>query len=242
VKSATGEMSFLDHLEELRWRIVKMAIAVIVTSIPCGIFWKQLFDIVMVYPLSLADPKPHLIFTTPVEAVIVSFKIAVGGGVILSTPVLFYQIWRFVAPGLYLKEKKIILPTVFLSSISFIAGILFCYFTLPLVLKFLTNYASFRLDPFFKVNDYFGFLLKLSLAFGAVFELPVVSFILARMGLIDVSFLLKHWRITIVIIAVIAAVLSPPDAFSMSLLAAPLLLLYAISILIVRFAGRKKPS
>jgi sec-independent protein translocase protein TatC len=239
VKSAAGEMSFLDHLEELRWRLVKIAIAVILTSIPCGIFWKRLFDIVMVYPLNMANPKPHLIFTTPVEAVIVSFKIAVGGGVILSAPVIFYQIWRFVAPGLYAKEKKIVLPTVFLASISFVAGILFCYFTLPLVLKFLTNYAAYRLDPFFKINDYFGFLFKLSLAFGAVFELPVVSFILARLGIINVSFLLKHWRIAIVSIAVIAAILSPPDAFSMMVLAIPLLLLYTVSILVVRLAGRK---
>jgi sec-independent protein translocase protein TatC len=239
VKSAAGEMSFLDHLEELRWRLVKMGIAVILTSIPCGIFWKRLFDIVMVYPLNLADPKPHLIFTTPVEAVVVSFKIAIGGGVILATPVIFYQIWRFVAPGLYTKERKVVLPMVFLSSISFIIGILFCYFTLPLVLKFLTNYAAYRLDPFFKVNDYFGFLFNFSLAFGAVFELPVVSFILARMGIINASFLLKHWRITIVIIAVVAAVLSPPDAFSMMVVAVPLLLLYVVSILVVRLAGRK---
>jgi sec-independent protein translocase protein TatC len=239
VKSAAGEMSFLDHLEELRWRLVKMGIAVIITSIPCGIFWKRLFDIVMVYPLNLANPKPHLIFTTPVEAVVVSFKIAIGGGVILATPVIFYQIWRFVAPGLYVKERKVILPMVFISSISFIAGILFCYFTLPLVLKFLTNYAAYRLDPFFKVNDYFGFLFNFSLAFGAVFELPVVSFILARMGIINTSFLLKHWRITIVIIAVAAAVLSPPDAFSMTVVAVPLLLLYAVSIVVVRLAGRK---
>jgi sec-independent protein translocase protein TatC len=240
VKSATGEMSFLDHLEELRWRLVKMAVAVIITAIPCGIFWKRLFDIVMIYPLSLANPKPHLIFTSPVEAVIISFKIALGGGVILSTPVIFYQMWRFVAPGLYIKEKKIILPTVFISSLSFIAGILFCYFMLPLVLKFLTNYAAYRLDPFFKVNDYFGFLLKLSLAFGVVFELPVISFILARLGTINVSFLLKHWRITVVIVAVIAAVLSPPDAFSMGVVGLPLLLLYGISIFVVWLAGRKK--
>jgi sec-independent protein translocase protein TatC len=239
VKTAAGEMSFLDHLEELRWRLVKIAIAVILTSIPCGIFWKRLFDIVMVYPLSMANPKPHLIFTTPVEAVLVSFKIAIGGGVILAAPILFYQIWRFVAPGLYIKERKIVLPMVFISSILFIVGILFCYFMLPLMLKFLTNYAAYRLDPFFKINDYFGFLFKLSLAFGVVFELPVVCFILARMGIINVSFLLKHWRITIVIIAVIAAILSPPDAFSMMVLAVPLLLLYGISILVVRLAGRK---
>ena len=233
-------MSFLDHLEELRWRLIKMALAVVLCSIPCGIFWKRLFDIVMIYPLRFADPKPHLIFTSPVESVVVSFKIALGGGVILAAPVVFYQIWRFFAPGLYAKEKKIVLPTVFISSIAFIAGILFCYSTLPLVFRFLTSYAAYRLDPYFKVNDYFGFLLKLSLAFGAVFELPVVSFVLARLGILTPAFLIKHSRIAIVIIFVVAAVLSPPDVFSMTVLAVPLLLLYGLSILVARLAGRKK--
>ncbi|MBN1128193.1 MAG: twin-arginine translocase subunit TatC [Chitinispirillaceae bacterium] len=238
MKTASGEMSFLDHLEELRWRLVKIALAVAACSIPCGIFWKRLFDIVMVYPLRFTDPKPQLIFTAPIEAVLISFKIAIGGGVILASPVVFFQIWRFVAPGMYAKEKKIVFPAVIFATLSFIGGILFCYLTLPLVLKFLTGYAASRLDPFFKINDYFGFILKLSLAFGIVFELPVVSFILARLGLINASFLMRHSRIAIVIIAVLAALLSPPDPFSMGLLAVPLLLLYGMSILIVRVARR----
>jgi sec-independent protein translocase protein TatC len=232
-------MSFLDHLEELRWRLVKIGVAVAACSIPCGIFWKRLFDIIMIYPLRFADPKPHLIFTAPIEAVLISFKIAIGGGVILASPVVFYQIWRFVAPGMFAQEKKIVFPTVILATISFIGGILFCYLTLPLILKFLTNYASTRLDPFFKINDYFGFILKLCIAFGIVFELPVVSFVLARIGILKVSFLIKHLRIAIVIIAVLAALLSPPDPFSMFVLAVPLLVLYGVSILIVRIVGRK---
>ncbi|MBN1127929.1 MAG: twin-arginine translocase subunit TatC [Chitinispirillaceae bacterium] len=239
-RSDSGEMSFLDHLEELRWRLIKIAIAIGLFAIPCGIFWKQIFDVAMIYPLRFAEPKPHLIFTSPVEAVLVSVKIALGGGLIFAAPVLFYQVWRFVAPGMYAKEKRIVLPTVIIASLSFVAGLLFCYFTLPLVLKFLTGYAAYRLDPFFKINDYFGFLLKLSIAFGVVFELPVISFMLARLGLIDARFLIKHSRIAVVIIAVMAALLSPPDVFSMSLLAVPLLVLYGVSILIARLAGRKK--
>jgi sec-independent protein translocase protein TatC len=104
----------------------------------------------------------------------------------------------------------------------------------------LTNYAGYRLDPYFKVNDYFAFLLKLSLAFGLVFELPVVSFVLVRMGLLTSDFLIRHVRIAIVIIFIVAAILTPPDVFSQLLLALPLLLLYGLSIIVARIAGRKK--
>lgn len=233
-------MSFLDHLEELRWRIVKIAGALAVCAVPCGIFWKKIFDVVMVYPLQFAKPRPHLIFTNPVESVMISIKIALGGGIVLAAPVVFYQLWRFVSPGLFPKEKRIVLPAVIASTIAFLCGIAFCYTMLPFLLRVLTGYAGQLLDPYFKVNDYFGFLLKLSLAFGAVFELPVVSFVLARMGLLTPDFLIRHSRIAVVIIFVIAAVLTPPDVFSMLILALPLLLLYGLSIAVARVAGRKK--
>jgi sec-independent protein translocase protein TatC len=194
----------------------------------------------MVYPLQYADPKPHLIFTSPVEAVLLSFKIALGAGFVIAAPIVFYQIWKFIAPGLYLKEKKIVMPTVFASTVAFLSGILFCYFLLPFLFKVLTSYAGQRLDPFFKIDEYFSFLLKLSIAFGLVFELPVVSFVLARTGVLKSDFLIRHARIAIVIIFIIAAILTPPDIFSQMALAVPLLVLYGISILVARFAGRKQ--
>jgi sec-independent protein translocase protein TatC len=233
-------MSFLGHLEELRWRIVKIACALVLCAVPCGIFWKKIFDVVMVYPLQFAKPRPHLIFTSPVESVMISIKIALGGGIVLAAPVIFYQLWRFVSPGLFPKEKRIVLPAVVASTVAFLCGITFCYIMLPYLLRVLTGYAGKLLDPYFKVNDYFGFLLKLSLAFGAVFELPVVSFVLARMGLLTPGFLVRHSRIAIVVIFIIAAVLTPPDIFSMLVLALPLLLLYGLSIVVARIAGRKK--
>ena len=233
-------MSFLDHLEELRWRIVKMALALVVTAIPCGIFWKRIFDLVMVYPLRFANPRPHLIFTSPVEAVMLSFKIAFGAGFVLAAPVIFYQLWKFIAPALFPKEKKIILPTVIASSISFLCGLVFCYLLLPYLFRILTSYAGTRLDPYFKIGDYFGFILKLSLAFGLVFELPVISFVCTRLGLITPKFLIRNSRIAIVIIFVIAAVLTPPDVFSQLAMATPLLVLYGLSILVSFFASRGK--
>ena len=240
MKEPGPEMSFFSHLEELRWRLVKIAIAILVCFLPCWIFWRQIFDVVMVYPLRFANPKPHLIFTSPIEAVLLSFKIAFGAGIVIAAPVIFYQIWKFIAPGLYLKEKKIVMPTVIASTAAFLAGISFCYFMLPYLLRVLMTYAGSRLDPFFKIDEYFSFLLKLSIAFGLVFELPVVSFVLARIGILKTDFLVRHARIAIVIIFIIAAILTPPDIFSQITLAVPLLLLYGISILVTKFAGRKQ--
>jgi sec-independent protein translocase protein TatC len=239
VKTPLGEMQFFDHLEELRWRVIKSAIAIVVCCIPCGIYWKEIFDIVMIYPLRFTNPHPKLIFTTPSESVMLSFQITIAGGLIAAAPVVFYQLWKFVSPGLYKKEKRMILPAVIASSFFFITGILFCYFTFPLVMNFLISFAGNRIDPMFKVNDYFGFLLKLSLSFGLVFELPVISFVLARLGILTAGFLVKHIRYAIVIIFIVAAVLTPPDVFSQVLLATPLLLLYGLSILVAAVASKK---
>lgn len=235
-----GEMSFLDHLEELRWRLIKAAVAIAVCAIPSGIFWQKILDVVMIYPLRFTSPKPKLIYTNPSESVILSFKIAFAGGLIAASPIVFFQLWRFISPGLYRNEKQVILPAAFASTIFFIGGISFSYYTFPIVLKFLTSYAGSRLDPMFKVGEYFGFLLKISLSFGIVFELPVISFVLARMGVLTPGFLLKHFRYALVVIFLLAAILTPPDVISQLMLAGPLLLLYGISIIVAALAARRK--
>lgn len=238
--SENDEMSFLDHLEELRWRVLKSIIAVVVFAVPCGIFWKKIFDIVMVYPLRMSDPRPALIYTSPAEPIILSIKIAVAGGLIISSPFVFYQIWRFVSPGLYKNEKVLVLPTVIASSIFFILGILFSYMTVPFVISFLLKFAEGKLDAFYRAQEYLGFLLKLAIAFGVVFELPVVSFVLTRIGIITPKFLIKNFRYAIVLIFILAAVLTPPDVISQLFLAAPLFVLYGISILVSIFVIRRK--
>jgi len=240
VKKKSADMQFFDHLEALRWCVIKSAVAIVVFAIPCGIFWKEILDIVMIYPLRLTDPHPKLIFTTPAESVILSFQIALACGLIAAAPVVFYQLWRFISPGLYKNEKKLILPTVFASTFFFLLGISFCYFTFPILMNFFVKYAGNRIDPMFKVNDYFGFLLKLSLSFGLVFELPVVTFVLSRMGILTARFLIKNLRYAIVIIFIVAAVLTPPDVVSQCLLAAPLFVLYGLSILVAAVVTRNK--
>jgi sec-independent protein translocase protein TatC len=238
VKKNPADMQFFDHLEELRWRVIKSAIAIALFAIPCGIYWKEILDIVMIYPLREIEPKPKLIFTAPAEIVMLSFQIAISGGLIAAAPVVFFQLWRFVSPGLYKNERRMILPVVVFSTLFFLLGILFCYFTFPLLMKFLVTYAGNRIDPMFKINDYFGFLLKLSLSFGIVFELPVVSFVLARVGVLTAGFLIKHFRYAVIIIFIVAAILTPPDVVSQCILAAPLLLLYGLSILVAAVVTR----
>lgn len=237
-----SEMSFLDHLEELRWRLIWSAVAVAVFAIPCGVYWQKILDFVMIYPLRHASPQPKLIYTNPSESVILSVKIAVAGGIIAASPVIFYQLWRFISPGLYRTEKKVILPAVIASTLFFIGGITFSYYTFPILLKFLTSYAGSHLDPMFKVGEYFGFLLKISISFGIVFELPVISFVLARMGVLTARFMLKQIRYALVVVFILAAILTPPDIISQMMLAGPLLVLYGISIVVAAVAARRKTA
>ncbi len=239
-KKISDGMSFLDHLEELRWRVIKSLIAVVLFAIPCGIYWQQIIDVIMIYPLNGITPRPQLVYTNPTETVVLSIKIAIFGGLIASSPVLFYQLWRFVAPGLYINEKRIILPSVIISTFCFLSGITFCYMTLPLVLKFLNAFGAGTLQAMYKIDEYFSFLLKLSIAFGVVFELPVISFLLARAGIITGAFLIKNIKYAIVVIFVASAVLTPPDILSQTVLAIPLLVLYGISIIVAYSSQKKK--
>jgi sec-independent protein translocase protein TatC len=235
-----GEMGFLDHLEELRWRLVKSLAAICICAIPCGYYWRKIFDFVIMYPLSTAKPKPHLIFSAPSAAVILSIQTALIGGLILSSPIVFYQLWKFIAPGLYPKEKKLVLPLVIFTTLSFLIGIAFSYVVLPMFLNFLIAFGAGALEPYFKADEYMGFLFKIVLAFGIIFEMPVAAFVLSRAGLITHKLLLKYVRFAILIIFIVAAVLTPtPDAFSQLLMAMPLMALYGISILVAYFAGKK---
>lgn len=235
------ELSFLDHLEELRWRIFKSIIAIVAFALPCGFFWKNIFDVVMLYPLRLADPAPRLIITSPAEAVVLTIKIAVTGGIIFASPVIFYQFWRFISPGLYKNERVLIIPVVVASTLFFLFGISFSYLSVPYVISFLTRFASDKLEAMYRTQEYLGFLIKLGLAFGVVFELPVLSFVLTKAGILTPKFLIRNIRYAIVIVFVLAAVLTPPDIVSQMFLAVPLIVLYCISI-IVSFCVVEKKS
>jgi len=233
------EMSFVGHLEELRWTLIRCVCAVIVCAIPPGILWRRVFDLIAVWPLRFSDPAPALIFTAPTDAVFFVFKIALTCGTILASPFLFLQIWRFVASALHKKEKAAIVPLVIASTLCFLAGVVFSYFFLPFFLAFLVGFAGDLIEPMFRINEYFAFLIRMSISFGLVFEIPVISFALSKMGVIDHRFLLRYLRHAIVAIAILAAILTPsPDVFSQVLMALPLLLFYAVGILIAYLVNR----
>jgi sec-independent protein translocase protein TatC len=179
---------------------------------------------------------------SPTEAFAIRIKLSLIVGVIVSVPVIFYQAWQFVVPGLLEKEVKIVIPVVVSSTIFFLTGAVFCFFlVLPVGLKFLLGFGTEKLSPLIKITDYINFISYMTLAFGAVFELPVLSYFLAKIGVISAPTLRKGRRYAIVIILILAAALTPgPDIFSQLMLAGPLYVLYEISIIVVMITRKKK--
>ena len=239
---SSKKMSIIAHIMDLRWVLIRCTGVLIVCSVLCGIFWQRLFDYIAIWPLRLSDPVPRLIYTAPAETLMLALRIAVTCGSVLASPFIFYQVWGFISPGLYKKEKAVVLPLVIASTVCFLAGIAYCYFLLPLLLQFLTGFAEGQIDPYFRINEYLSFLVKTCIAFGISFELPVIAVMLRRMGLLDHHFLIRYFRGAIVVIFIVAAILTPPDVLSQIFLALPLLLLYTISILLVFLARSKETT
>ena len=169
---------------------------------------------------------------------------ALVSGVILASPIIFWEIWKFVAPGLYKHEKRALLPFTFLSSICFLGGAAFGYFVVfPPAFKFLLGYSADFLQPMPAVNEYFSLSLRLLIAFGIIFELPILMVFLAKIGVVNVAFLNKHRKYAILINFIIAAILTPtPDVVNQMLMGIPLMVLYEISVVAVWLFGRKKLS
>lgn len=229
------EMSFLDHLEEFRSRLIKCLVALMLLSIVAFFYSDKLIDFI-------AKPLPGVYFMGPAEAVYVRMKIALIVGAIVSSPFILYQLWQFVVPGLLEKEAKVVFPLVFLSTISFLVGGSFAFFVvLPYMIQFLLSFGTDKLHPWIKIDDYLSFIGYTTLIFGVVFELPIVSYFLGRIGIISSAILRKGRRYAVVVIMIIAALVTPtPDIFNMMLLAVPLYLLYEISIIVLLLSERAK--
>jgi sec-independent protein translocase protein TatC len=235
--SDSGGMPFLDHLEELRWRLLKALLSVIITAVASLYFGEELLKFILA---PAGDIKLH--FTEVTGSLYAYLKVSLLVGVMASLPIIFYQLWAFVSPGLYRREKSIVLPLVLTSTAMFLAGAAFCYYiVLPLAMKFLISFGSELLNPIITVNSYLSFAGFMLLAFGMAFELPVAAFILARMGIVSPTFLAHGRRYALVIILIAAAVLTPtPDVFTQLMLAVPLYILYEISIIVARFVYPKE--
>lgn len=233
-------MPFLEHLAELRDRLIRVSLAVVVGAVVCFMFASELFEFLRL-PLSGWKTDMQLIGTGPAEAFVVKLKVSLLCGFILSAPYLLFQIWGFVAPGLYQSEKRLVIPFVAISTLFFFVGVVFCYYVvLPFAFGFFAEeFSSLSVSPQIKIGEYLSFVAKLILVFGLVFELPIASYFLTRAGVIDEKWLKENASYALVVIVIVAALLTPPDVATQLFLAVPLLILYGLCILVARFASSR---
>jgi sec-independent protein translocase protein TatC len=237
-RSVDDRMPFMEHLGELRTRIMRALYGLLAGTAIALPFSERLVD-------WLARPVTklgyELVFTAPAEAFWVQMKVGLIAGVFISAPVILWQVWAFIAPGLHQHEKKYALPFVLVGSLMFILGGAFSLFVVtPYALNFLLGYARPGLKPMITIQNHVDFLLKFTLAFGAVFELPLALTLLARMGIVSARMLAKNRKYAILGAFIAGAVLTPtPDAFNQTLMAGPLIVLYEVGIVCARIFGRK---
>jgi sec-independent protein translocase protein TatC len=233
---------FTEHLGELRDRLVRSFIAVGGGFAVSYAFKEKLFQI-LTAPLVTAmeeSGNAKMIFTGLPEAFFTYLKVSLLAGIVLATPVLFYQFWMFVSPGLYRTEKKYLLPVVILSIFFFVIGASFGYFIVfPYGFQFFLGFATDTIQAMPSMKEYLSFASKMLLAFGFVFELPLVLTFMARMGLVTVPFLKKNRKYALLLFFVGAALITPPDVITQIMMALPLMVLYEISIIGARIFGRK---
>ncbi len=234
-----AEMPFLDHLEELRWRIIFSIIGIAAGTILSWIFIDYIIEDILLYPALKHSIKLQNI--QPFGQLVLYFKVAIIIGIIISIPNIFYQVWKFISPALKENEKKYISSIVLFSSICFLAGIMFAYYImLPFTLKFINVFGTDSVENNFSLDLYFDIILSIMLAAGVVFELPMLSFFLSKIGILKPEFMRKFRRHSIVFILVIAAFLTPgTDPVAQILLAIPLLILYEISIFVSKYSQKK---
>ncbi len=242
-----GKLPFTAHLEELRKRLITCFIAIGIGFAISFAFKEKLFQI-LAAPLQdafMEVMKRHetLKYMALPEAFFTYLKVALLSGFMIATPVILYQFWLFVAPGLYNKERKLLLPIVLLSTLFFVGGSMFGYFIVfPLGFEFFLKFSNSTISMEPRMNEYFSFSSKLLFAFGLIFELPLVLTFLAKLGVVSKEFLTRNRKYAILIFFVGGAILTPPDPVTQVLMALPLIVLYEISIIGARIFGKKKPE
>lgn len=234
-----GEMPFLDHLEEMRRRVIWSLVALVALSV-VGFFLVTEFGVIEILerPFDIVLPDEGLRYTSPTTPVVVTFKLAFVVGFILALPVIAYQAWAFFSPALYDREKRYIIPAISVGFVLFLAGIAMAYFlVLPLGLRFLIGFQAETLTPIITVDEYLRFATRLILAFGIIFEMPVVLVLLSFLGIVTPAGLRRYQRHALVALALLSAILTPADIGTMFMLLLPMVLLYELSIWLVRLVG-----
>lgn len=224
-------MSLLQHLEELRNRILRVVIALAVAIVPCWIYVQPIFDFLAKPVQRALPPGQKLAFLGLTDPFILYFKVAALAAVFLASPFLLYQLWAFVSPGLYRREKLYALPFVFFATAFFLAGGAFAYYiAFPYAVQFLLSMGE-HFQAVITIERYFGFLLTVILGLGLMFELPIVILLLSIMGVVTPGFLLRYFRHAVVIIFIVAAIITPtPDIVNLCLFAVPALGLYLLGV------------
>ena len=234
-------MSIIGHLNELRRRLFRIVIIVVLGFVAFYGVSEPLYAFLSA-PLQACMPEgSKLIYTSPQGAFFTYMKVALVASLFGTSPFTFYQLWAFIAPGLYREEKRAVLPLAFFSSVFFLAGASFCFILVfPIAFQFFMGFASETIVPMISVEEYLSFALKLLIAFGVVFEMPLFAYFLSRFGLLTPAFMRRSRRYAVLVIFIVAAILTPPDVFSQCLMAIPMLLLYEVSIYVSAMAYKKK--
>jgi sec-independent protein translocase protein TatC len=232
---------FIAHLKELRDRLVVSLAGLAVAFIVAYSFKEKIFHFLMQPFIKVMPAGSSFIFTSITEAFITYFKVSLVAALFLAAPVILYEVWMFVAPGLYEKEKKYIAPFIIFGSFFFVGGALFCYYvTMPVVYHFFVSYAGTMIIPMPSLKEYMNLTLKMLIIFGLIFQMPLIAYYLAKAGIINYRGLAKKRRYAILGIAVLSAIITPPEVSSQLLMALPMYGLFELSVVIARVFGKKE--
>ncbi|MCW5592021.1 MAG: twin-arginine translocase subunit TatC [Burkholderiales bacterium] len=241
--SEGAQETFLSHLFELRDRLIRALVAIVVMFLPCFFYASELYDLVAAPMMRTLPEGSRMIATGVITPFFIPMKIALVAGFLLALPYVLYQAWAFVAPGLYSHEKRLALPLVVSSTVLFFLGMAFCYFfVFGTVFKFIATFAPKSISVAPDIEAYFNFVLGMFIAFGVTFEVPVVVVVLVMTGLVSVEKLREIRSFVIVGAFIVAAIVTPPDVVSQLLLAIPLCLLYEVGIFVARFVEKPRPA
>ncbi len=242
-RKSPDEMTFLEHLEDLRKRLWYSFVALFIAVIPCWVFSKQAFEILSRPVTQYLPEGMKMAFTSLTAPFMLYIKVSFLAAIFLTSPFIFLQLWYFVAPGLYQKEKKYVFPFVVFTTVFFLAGAAFGYFVMfPWACRFFLNLGQ-DFTPVLTVDTYFGFSLKLLLGIALVFELPTLVFFLSKLGIVTSRWMVRNFKYAVLAVFVIAAVITPtPDMVTQSILAVPMLALYGLGILIAFLFGKERKT
>jgi len=242
VEAADKNMSLIDHLRELRVRLTRSAYAVLAGTIAAWGFSEKVFDFLR-QPIQEYLPTGGLVFTAPMDKFMAHIKISLVMGILLTAPFWLFQVWSFVAPALYRRERKVAAGFIFFGTLQFVMGLAFSYYVVfPMAFKFLMTFGGTADKPMITIDSYLGFVTHTAIVFGLCFQLPVLLSFLGLIGVVSQRFLKEKRRYAVLIISVVSAIAAPPDALSMILLLVPLWVLYEISIIVVGMLERRRAA